>query len=759
MALKGKIYSLAKQREDIDSRNIFESMIKRSADQNSIFMDGRNLAAGSIFADQISAGAITTGKIKADAVTTDKIIAGAITTTHLAANSVTAQKISVDELSAITSDIGEITAGLIKSSDDSSYFNMTQGKFSFANDKIFYDGKDLSISADSIDLEGKVTFSSFSNSLQTAWSDSVRDSSDAKTKTDEWSWGNTTEIDGGAIRTQTITADQIKANSITSTEIKAGSITSEEINVNELSSIASNIGTVNAGLIKSFDESIIINLDEGLITLGKPLKIQGKTVATEDDISSLGYGDIISKSGQKIFTDQAEDSAVHVEVDGQSYQENDEPTPDNPSEIYSLNDFDVVSSVEKLSEGQLQEYDYGVEYENVNFINLTLPESLRSVGNVKDRIYKDSDGLWKVERNVGKVELKGTERWRSDSYRDEGYNYAYFRPINFKDHGEVRSNILPQGNISDDTRETVGKSSVIAFNLSDSRTGVLSSDSGSQRANKIRDYLFSIEGAMVSYELATPTIETLDQELQDQLNTLKSFKGSNYIYTVNNTEDLPDQIKENLIPTLHATFKGSGWLPKYNAEQARIDLKSETNDIRNDIDNLVTLDQYNLNKGETDQILNDYQVAIDVARRELNGLVNEDGELILGEDGKPLQKGVVNEVMDLLGRTALVESDYGEHSKKLKFMQTDVVMGAEGLFIGDTETKTGIMISPRVEETTENEARASRIDFLDNNEVVAYISSYMMEITRGIFVESAQIGEHKIETIGDGHTTFQWIPK
>lgn len=92
-------------------------------------------------------------------------------------------------------------------------------------------------------------------------------------------------------------------------------------------------------------------------------------------------------------------------------------------------------------------------------------------------------------------------------------------------------------------------------------------------------------------------------------------------------------------------------------------------------------------------------------------------------------------------------------------METDFVMGREGMFIGDTETRTGIMISPRVEETTEHEARASRIDFLDNNRVVAYISSYMMEISRGIFVQSAQIGEHKIETIGDGHTTFQWIPK
>ena len=181
----------------------------------------------------------------------------------------------------------------------------------------------------------------------------------------------------------------------------------------------------------------------------------------------------------------------------------------------------------------------------IDKVNPSLSEPLRSVGDVKDRIFRDdSDGLWKIERNVGELELKGTRGWSADSYRDEGYNYAYFRPINFKDYGEVRSNILPQGKIADDTRETVGKTVVIAFNLKDSRTGVSSTDTATNRVLKIRDYLFSIEGAMVSYELETPTTETLDQELQDQLNTLKSFKGSNYVYTV-----LQD---DGLTPIIHA---------------------------------------------------------------------------------------------------------------------------------------------------------------------------------------------------------------
>src|SRR5699024_7739614 len=37
----------------------------------------------------------------------------------------------------------------------------------------------------------------------------------------------------------------------------------------------------------------------------------------------------------------------------------------------------------------------------IDKINLLLDEPLRSVGDVKDRLFRDSDGLWKVERNVG----------------------------------------------------------------------------------------------------------------------------------------------------------------------------------------------------------------------------------------------------------------------------------------------------------------------------------------------------------------------
>ena len=151
------------------------------------------------------------------------------------------------------------------------------------------------------------------------------------------------------------------------------------------------------------------------------------------------------------------------------------PSPDYPVEIESLNDFDVVSSVEKLTEGQLEEYDYGTEYEGVDKINLSLSEPLRSRGSDCDRLIKDSDGLWKIERNIELINPEDGTRTIEETY------------------------------------------------------GVID----------------------------IPIYETLPQDYQDQLNTLKSFKDSNYIYTVQNMDNL---YKEHLIPTLHATFNSKDYL-------------------------------------------------------------------------------------------------------------------------------------------------------------------------------------------------------
>src|SRR5699024_6511918 len=61
----------------------------------------------------------------------------------------------------------------------------------------------------------------------------------------------------------------------------------------------------------------------------------------------------------------------------------------------------------------------GENHPSIYKTNILLSEPLRSVGDVKDRLFRDSDGLWKVERNVGEITFDGTESWRINRQNDD----------------------------------------------------------------------------------------------------------------------------------------------------------------------------------------------------------------------------------------------------------------------------------------------------------------------------------------------------
>lgn len=130
--------------------------------------------------------------------------------------------------------------------------------------------------------------------------------------------------------------------------------------------------------------------------------------------------------------------------------------------------------------------------------------------------------------------------------------------------------------------------------------------------------------------------------------------------------------------------------------------------------------------GELIASMNDYMAMLDIANIEV-----ENAKL---------------EIADLLERVPAVELQLGEFIQDWIFLDTFIRMGEEGLLIQEINGQTGIRIT------------TDRIDFLDGaGEPVAYITNQIMRINRGIFVDSAQIGEHKIETVGDGHTVFTWM--
>lgn len=129
---------------------------------------------------------------------------------------------------------------------------------------------------------------------------------------------------------------------------------------------------------------------------------------------------------------------------------------------------------------------------------------------------------------------------------------------------------------------------------------------------------------------------------------------------------------------------------------------------------------------------------------ELQSLIAEYNARMAAEDLNTQE--VSNMLITLQGRDALIEAVLGEHSQKWSFIDTAISFGEEGIFIGNKETNMGVLIG------------TGRISFMDKGTEVAYISNKTMQINHGIFVESAQIGKHLIQTVaGTDITVFTYV--
>ena len=211
-------------------------------------------------------------------------------------------------------------------------------------------------------------------------------------------------------------------------------------------------------------------------------------------------------------------------------------------------------------------------------------------------------------------------------------------------------------------------------------------------------------------------------------------------------------------PTLHATFKGGGWYSRWKTEdelekhQRDLDNKTDidvTNKINDELAGMVTKTENDKVLGDITTKLNDYLALVDQTRDSIFGVVDEDGNSI--------QEGVTAEVEKLLDRAVAVEREMGILRDSWNFEVTQITMAEEGLFVGTQDSNMGILIAP--DRVVDGKDIPAGIYFQDAGETIAFISGQMMQINRGIFVDSAQIGEHQIETISGGHTILRWIPK
>ena len=263
----------------------------------------------------------------------------------------------------------------------------------------------------------------------------------------------------------------------------------------------------------------------------------------------------------------------------------------------------------KIEKGELTPYSlaseditYNTQTPSIYKTNILLSEPLRSAGNIKDRLFFDSlDSLWKVERNVGKYTFTGAEAWiLEQKFVNDAMVQMYAQAGNWNKHvssGTGMSNRFVDigGDASKDNNGKMGIFTHNGYNVQRIKfpPSMLSMDmsvnTNAQIITAWQNWL-KINETYIQFRLATPTIETLPQSEQTKLNNIQSFKESNYVYTVE-----PDK-SDILSPTLHATFKSSGWTSR-----------SKIKDVTNSLDDLedITLPALSdglLNKSEKESI-------------------------------------------------------------------------------------------------------------------------------------------------------------
>ena len=170
---------------------------------------------------------------------------------------------------------------------------------------------------------------------------------------------------------------------------------------------------------------------------------------------------------------------------------------------------------------QIEKGENATEFEPYQSKTATLSDiALCSAGEAKDRVFKDADGLWKIERNIGEADL-GTLDWIYESGGTRFYSNTIDNLIKPNSGGSVMSNCIcsklktttPEGTWN-------GNDNVIAINCYNANNVLARVTSFGDDINAFKAAML---GAILYYELATPTYETLPDSIQAELNSLTTY--------------------------------------------------------------------------------------------------------------------------------------------------------------------------------------------------------------------------------------------
>ena len=242
-----------------------------------------------------------------------------------------------------------------------------------------------------------------------------------------------------------------------------------------------------------------------------------------------------------------------------------------------------------------EDVGYNTQSPTIYKTNILLSEPLRSVGDIKDRLFLDTDGLWKVERRIREYKTDGTDTWAigasGGGWAVDGETLPFYssdlknKMVDLQQHSPSKTSHF---SVSMQSTQEIVNNDIEGFSVGYASFGVIFRINKmrlvSQDASGFASWLAS-NPVTIQYRLATPTIEILSAEQQTKLNNIASFKGSSYVYTM-----------ANVTPNLNARFKSAGWTSK-----------SGIKDVTNSLDNLedITLPALSdglLNKSEKEAI-------------------------------------------------------------------------------------------------------------------------------------------------------------
>lgn len=150
------------------------------------------------------------------------------------------------------------------------------------------------------------------------------------------------------------------------------------------------------------------------------------------------------------------------------------------------------------------------------------------------------------------------------------------------------------------------------------------------------------------------------------------------------------------------------------------------------------------NKAGVDDLASVANTANDALVQAQNAVSNEDYTSWLEHD----YQTTINNIQDVSAqnqedinnvddRTTIVEGFYGEMKVKWNFIDESFTFSEEGMFISNAQSKMAIQVT------------SDKIVFWDNNVDVAFITGEVLNIQKGVFLESATIGNHLITKFSD----------